>query len=162
MAWRPNKYLLEGELNNTEPGHVRGWLRFAGIDTDVQLDLLGDFHRDIRGARIRLKGTFDGDDEDARRYMNGFCTEQTGKAGDITAGLPPFDYVDYPYVEWYDDDNGRVVLELEPHQVEVVGTPIPWQTTEPISRADQMQNLTDFLRSLPVRIRPREHAAPKQ
>ena len=43
--------------------------------------------------------------------MDGFGLHQTGKVGDITAGLPPQDYVDYPYIEWYGDDNGRVVIE---------------------------------------------------
>jgi len=26
----------------------------------------------------------------------------------------PHDYVDYPYIEWYGDDNGRAVIELAP------------------------------------------------
>jgi hypothetical protein len=30
-------------------------------------------------------------------------------------------YVDYPYIEWY-SDNGRVVLELDPSQLEIVET----------------------------------------
>ena len=28
--------------------------------------------------------------------------------------------MDYPYIEWYSEANGRVVLELEPSQLEVV------------------------------------------
>ena len=31
MAWRPTEYLIEGELDNTNPGKVRGWMRFAGM-----------------------------------------------------------------------------------------------------------------------------------
>src|SRR5437879_1173011 len=31
-----------------------------------------------------------------------------------------FAYVDYPYIEWYSEENGRVVLELDPLQVEVL------------------------------------------
>ena len=37
------------------------------------------------------------------------------KAGDVF-----YPYVEYPYIEWY-ADNGRVVLELDPSQVEIVG-----------------------------------------
>ena len=37
------------------------------------------------------------------------------KAGDLF-----YPYVQYPYIEWY-ADNGRVVLELDPSQVEIVG-----------------------------------------
>lgn len=35
-----------------------------------------------------------------------------------------FCYVDYPYVEWY-SENGRVVLELDPSQVEIVRADVP-------------------------------------
>ncbi|MGA2184925.1 MAG: hypothetical protein ABSH47_18045 [Bryobacteraceae bacterium] len=38
----------------------------------------------------------------------------------ITAGDPFYPYVAYPYIEWY-SDNGRVVLELDPPQIEIVG-----------------------------------------
>jgi hypothetical protein len=37
----------------------------------------------------------------------------------IRAGEEYFPYVSYPYLEWY-ADNGRVVLELDPSQLEVV------------------------------------------
>lgn len=37
----------------------------------------------------------------------------------IEAGDLYYPYVDYPYIEWY-SDNGRVVLELDPSQVEVL------------------------------------------
>jgi hypothetical protein len=30
MAWRPSEYLIDGELDNTTPGKVTGWMRFAG------------------------------------------------------------------------------------------------------------------------------------
>ncbi len=38
----------------------------------------------------------------------------------IAAGDIYYPYVPYPYIEWY-SDNGRVVLELEPSQVEIMG-----------------------------------------
>ena len=31
MAWRPTRYLIEGELNNTVLGKITGWMKFAGI-----------------------------------------------------------------------------------------------------------------------------------
>lgn len=37
----------------------------------------------------------------------------------IAAGELYYPYVEYPYIEWYSDENGRVVLELDPSQVEV-------------------------------------------
>ena len=42
----------------------------------------------------------------------------------IQAGDLFYPYVQYPYIEWY-ADNGRVVLELDPSQVEIVeGAPV--------------------------------------
>jgi hypothetical protein len=38
----------------------------------------------------------------------------------IEAGDLYYPYVDYPYIEWYSDANGRVVLELNPSQLEVI------------------------------------------
>jgi hypothetical protein len=179
MAWRPYENLIDGELNNTIPGKVTGWMRFyrnGKPPLRVTFDLEGDFHEDIRGKRIRLKNEppADRNAEFDRNgtYMDGFAPVQRGTAGDITAGLsldlwteelaqklmaqneliwdqsgltgpereerrkvfaeryqkhiaqgdPYYPYVDYPYIEWYSDRNGRVVLELDPSQVEIAGS----------------------------------------
>jgi len=145
MAWRPTRYLMEGELDNTTPGKVTGWMQFAGMDKVVTFDLAGDFHRDIRGAKIHFVGQGQKDDPAATKYMDGLAVHQTGKVGDITAGLPPQDFANYPYIEWYSKENGRVVLELEPRQVRVIGTPIPASETEPVSREEQGRNMANFL-----------------
>jgi hypothetical protein len=147
MAWRVSAYLIEGELDNTHLGKVTGWMRFAGLKEKVTFDLVGDFHRDIRSAKIRLTGDASETDPpaDAEGYMDGLCLEQVGKVGDITAGLPPHDYGDSPYIEWYSEENGRVLIELEPVQVEVIGTPVPACESEPISREQQQRNMAEFL-----------------
>lgn len=124
MAWRPHSCLVHGILDNRVEGKITGELRFHGLDEPVTLDLEGDFHRDIRGTRIHLFGDGSEAPADATSYMRGMSPHQTGKAGDITAGLEPVDYVDYPYIEWYGDVNGRVVLELDHDQV-VVEDSIP-------------------------------------
>jgi hypothetical protein len=41
--------------------------------------------------------------------------------------------------------NGRVVLELEPEQIQIRGHPIPFEQCEPISRKEQAENMTEFL-----------------
>ena len=56
MALRISDRLIDGYLDNAEPGKVTGQLRFVGLDKPVMLNLRGDFHRDIRGAVIMLKG----------------------------------------------------------------------------------------------------------
>ena len=149
MAWRPTEYLIEGELDNTTPGKVTGWMRFAGLQNKVTFDLNGNFHRDIRGAKIRLKG--DGQEPDGRaaKNMMHVSPHQTGDVGDITAGLPPADYVSgYCYVEWYSEENGRVVIELDADRVEVIGRPIPACESDPISREQQARNMASFLSDL--------------
>ena len=146
MAWRPNEQFIEGILDNTVPDKVTGWMRFAGMKEKVVFDLEGNFHRDIRGAKVRLRG--DGESanaEESAKYMEGFAVVQKGNVGDMTAGKEPQDYVNYGYFEWYGDDNGRVVIELEPDQVEILTPPIPACESDPLSRKKQTENMANFL-----------------
>ena len=122
MTWRPNKYLLEGELDNSKPGKVTGWLRFAGMKETVAVDLEGDFDRDIRGQKLRLKGRYFGKPLEAEDEMEGFGQLQAGTTGHITPGLKPESYTPYPYIEWESEANGRVVLMPEAEQVTVMNT----------------------------------------
>jgi hypothetical protein len=148
MAWRPTEHLIEGELDNTEPGKVTGWMQFAGMDEKVVFDLQGNFHRDIRGAKIHLTGDGRMENLEAGQYMASFSPRQTGEVGDITAGLPPQDYSSTPYVEWFGQENGRVVIELSPDQVKVIGRPIPACESDPISREEQARKMAGFLAGL--------------
>jgi hypothetical protein len=118
------------------------------MDKPVKLDLAGDFHRDIRGTKVRLRNPNPAERDGSEKYLEGFSAVQTGEVGDMTAGLPPQDYVAYPYFEWYSEANGRVVLELDPEQVQVIGAPIPAVESEPVSREKQTQNMARFLAGL--------------
>jgi len=161
MAFRPTQYLIEGELDNTNPGKVTGWMRFAGLNEKMTFDLEGNFHRDIRGTKIHFTGDAyeDREDVDINDYSDGLALHQTGKAGDITAGLPPNDYGSTPYIEVFSDQNGRMILELEPVQIEVIGSPIPAIESDPICREQQRQNMTEFLGSVAQEMNiPQEHA----
>jgi len=122
MTWRPTRYLLEGELDNSRPGKVTGWLRFAGLKETVTVNLEGDFDRDIRGQKMRLTGRYFGKAWEAEDEMKGFGQRQIGTAGHITAGLSPQAYTPYPYIEWESEANERVVLMPEAEQVTLVGT----------------------------------------
>jgi hypothetical protein len=95
MAWRPNENLIDGELSNRVPGKVTGWMRFFRRRRQplrVVFDLEGDFHEDIRGSDIALKGDAPADKnislERDGTYMDGFDPVQRGTVGDMTAGLP--------------------------------------------------------------------------
>jgi len=149
MAWRPNRFLIEGMLDNRKLGKVTGWMRFTGLKSKVTFDLEGDFHRDIRGAKIRFTGYADGDVKEAAEYMKPFARHQTGKVGDMTAGFPPADYIpDSVYIEWFGEENGRVVIELEQDKLELRTKPISASKTKPISRQQQAHNMGEFLDKL--------------
>lgn len=159
MAWRPYDQLIEGELDNTVRGKVTGWMTFIGLNDKVTFELDGDFHRDIRGAKVRLIGNNCADPEKSASYMEGFSWVQKGNVGDMTAGLPPQDYVDYPYVEWYSEENGRCVIELEPQQVQILTPPIPAAESDPISRRQQAEHMAGFLSGLAEAVGlPQTHA----
>jgi hypothetical protein len=148
MAFRPTRHLIEGELDNTQPGIVTGWIQFAGMAGKVVLHLQGNFHRDIQGTRIRFTGNAKHDDPEAVAYVRSFSLVQNGKVGDITAGLPPFDYIRRPYIEWYSEENGRVVIEPEPEQVEVIGQPLPLDRAVRVSREEQAANLNEYVSTM--------------
>ena len=150
MAWRPTEYLIEGELDNRNPDKVTGWMKFAGMKEKIIFDLEGNFQRDIRGAKVRRCG--DGElanAEEAEKYMEGFAQHQIGCVGDMTSGLPPYDYTkNEAYFEWYGAENGRVVIEIQQHEVELLSKPIPVCESDPISRVEQNQNMAKFLGGL--------------
>lgn len=146
MAWRPTDCLIEGELDNTQVGKVTGWMRFTGVKGKITFDLQGNFHRDIRGIKIHFNGPAKSQQLRSDTYMEGFARHQIGKVGDMTAGFEPADYISGRcYLEWYSYGNGRVVIELEQSQVKVIGTPMPPEQCEPISRQEQARNFNEFM-----------------
>jgi len=164
MAWRPYENFIEGELDNRMPGSVKGWMRFHRRGKQplrVVLELTGDFHRDIQGKVIRLSNPHPSErNEHLERegtYMEGFSPVQQGQVGDLTAGLPLglddkgepiFCYAPYPYIEWY-GPNGRIVLELDPSQVEILdGTKVlkvPRSAREYQTEADAIRQLSSLV-----------------
>ncbi len=65
----------------------------------------------------------------------------------IEAQEPYYPYVAYPYIEWYSETNGRVVLELENSQLEIVredsDSPIPAKTPKQLAH-DRTRRATAF------------------
>lgn len=54
----------------------------------------------------------------------------------IDAGDLFYPYVAYPYIEWFSEANGRVVLELEPSQVEILDAAAKVKAKTPAELAD--------------------------
>lgn len=153
MAWRLTQFLLSGELDNAVPGRIRDYIKLCGGKGKVTISLEGDFHRDIRGAKIKFFNELWVDEAFARDFLINFRKRQTGEADDTTAGLPPQDYVPFPYIEWYSKENGRIVIELDPTRIEVVGDPVPACEYKPISREEQERNTVEYLRRVSEEIR---------
>ncbi len=111
MAWRPHANLVEGELDNTTAGRISGWLCFGrcdgnvGMGSKVTLDLAGDMAGELRGKRIVLKNPHMR--VLASQAMRGFRTRQVGPVDSVEALASGI-----LHAAWYDEENGRVVLEL--------------------------------------------------
>jgi len=84
MAWRPYEILIDGELENTTPGKVSGWMRFYRRNQPplrALFNLKGDFHEDIRGQLIHFTSPQPSDRNGALdregTYMEGFSAGAT-------------------------------------------------------------------------------------
>jgi len=168
MVWRLTQFLLSGKLDNAIPGRIRNYIRLCGGKGKITISLEGDFHRDIRGAKIKFFNEAWADEEFARDFLINLRKRQTGQAGDITTGLPPQNYTPFPYIEWYSRENRRVVIELDLTQIEVVGDSVPACECEPITREEQERNMVENLRRIseeigiyPERIRYSEVPFPR-
>ena len=69
-----------------------------------------------------------------------------------------YPYVSYPYIEWYSEANGRVVLELDPEQLEIIsGKASGREKTAEERVADKRrreQSLVGFLRRIALGLLP--------
>ncbi len=65
MIRKPTPYLIRGELDNTIPGWVVGWMQFAGKEGPVTVKLKGDFDHGFGGGKIRFRGKATGKEASA-------------------------------------------------------------------------------------------------
>jgi len=127
MAWRLNKSVVRGEIDNRSRGIVTGEFWLVGRKEPVKLSLAGNCLRDIAGCRL----SFENPSPEAGDHVD-LMAEQEGTVGDITASrkvrvfeVPTEQAIamkragqDVPehlgnslYLEWFSDLNGRVVVE---------------------------------------------------
>lgn len=158
MAWRITDLVVEGELDNTVKGRVRGWLRLAGCDEVVRLELRGNCRPDLAGWRFRIVRLQPVPAWAEPVDLDGFATEQIGEAGDILAEQilrhydcpveellariragepPPEDLRPALYLEWYSDRNGRVVIQDTRLGVERLGRRAFELTEEDLRRKNE-------------------------
>ena len=143
MAWRPERLVQAGELDNTKLGWTIGWLELEGIDQRLQLKLAGNCHPDLAGWKFRIDRVEPALPEgDRSPDYSGISFDQSGHVGDITADQmikhheipddelarrlmageePPFTWRKCLYLEWYSNKNGRVVIQSTRLAVERIG-----------------------------------------
>ncbi len=176
MAWRPDKCILRGEVDNTERGRVVGKLWMVDRAEPIILDLQGDAWPDLAGCKI----TFTNPTPKAQPQYASLAQDQFGQVGDITASnkrksftVPeeewtraiseqrlnevPFVWKNSLYLEWYSTANGRVVIETCDYEISI--SERQWETDEDEHQAQQMLNMQamrDFLGGVIQRVESKD------
>lgn len=171
MAYRIDKEIVHGWIDNTIRGKVTGEIYIQGEKAPIRLDLEGDCHRDLAGSRCEFKNH---SPEHNKHFSLNHI--QVGKVGDMTAsrrcrvpdipfiefyeqrkkGLtPPEHWANVLYLEWFSEKNGRVVIELPDIGIDVT-LPV-WKMTKEEERKQlqkNMDNMTTFLDQLVEAAKP--------
>jgi hypothetical protein len=136
MAWRVAKSVVKGEIDNRARGTVTGKIWLLGRDEPLALNLAGNCWRDLAGFRFAFTNPYPQPGDNI-----GLDAVQDGKVGDITASrkvrdVPMEDIgelmaepgenkgarwplVNCLYLEWYSNNNGRVVVESTKFKIQL-------------------------------------------
>lgn len=166
MAFRIEKAAVRGELSNEERGVVTGRIWLAGHREPLLLRLRGDCLRDLAGGTVR----FTNPRPEADAALAVLAPEQNGVAGELTASRKirqpavsdqdvlellekghaiPCRIANCLYLEWYSEENGRVVLEATDYAV-AVSVPVWSMTAEENANqlAASQQHFQRFLHAI--------------
>ncbi|MBC8205579.1 MAG: hypothetical protein ISR85_07405 [Kiritimatiellales bacterium] len=146
MAWRLDKAVVKGEIDNRIKGTVTGKIWLAGTTRPVELKLEGNCWRDMAGCLLTFTNPAPQKPDDEHTDLKSL---QDGLVGDMTASRkvrvleipvkeaymmckrgekPPEHMGNCLYLEWYSDFNGRVVIESVDYQI-IISEPV-WLMTE--------------------------------
>ena len=123
---KPSERIAERERGTT---YMEG---FTSIQTgevgDMTAGLTAGFWtqdrvRHLVNKRKQVLDEFYVKQEDRSKYLREFA-EPYRKL--VERKAPFYPYVDHPFIEWFSYSNGRVVLELESSQVEVIERKVRW------------------------------------
>ena len=175
MAWRIDKHVIKGEIQNLTPGKVTGLIWLKGLNKPLELKLTGNCYRDLAGARL----SFENPQPEEGDYT-GLDIHQEGVVGDITAskkvkilvddeencaghtpGGHPYIIGNCLYLEWFSQRNGRVLVESTDYKWNI--TLPEWklsQREEDAQRLKNQQAMFDFMDQLAQAIEPNEEAEP--
>lgn len=158
MALRLDTAILRGEIDNTTCDNVRGKLWLVGRDDPVVIDLRGNAWRDVAGCKV----TFTNPKPAPQSAADMLQPKQKGYVGDITASrkvkvftVPeeewleaydedriqevPTEWRNALYLEWFSEENGRVVIESADFQLSI--SEWLWEMDEAQEEAQKMTNL---------------------
>jgi len=137
MAWRIDKAVVRGEIDNRTRGRVSGHIWFTGRHVPVTLELAGNCWRDLAGRRLEFTNP-----EPKTGDLRNIAQVQRGAVGDITASRKvkvlefpleqmhlyyktgkamPWHWGNSLYLEWFSEGNGRVVIESSAFNLKIVG-----------------------------------------
>jgi hypothetical protein len=166
MAWRIEKQVVRGEIENRRRGYVTGRIWFAGRADPVELALQGNCRRDLAGRRLEFSNP-----TPQPGLPVSFVPRQVGAVGDITASrqarVPkispdlirehfdskkpfPWHLGNELYLEWFSTSNGRVVIESAGYTLTVTGN-AAWEMSPEEELAQGRVNaaaLRDFMARL--------------
>ncbi len=171
MAWRIDKYVVRGLIQNIVPGRVVGTVWLKGLNQPIELNLKGNCYRDLAGARLEFRNAdaIEGD-------YSGFDIFQEGTVGDMTASKkvktppdfddedeeelevqPAFTLANCLYLEWFSESNGRVLIESVDYSWKVS---LPKWTLSADAEKDQLeankQAMFNFMDELSKALDPAE------
>lgn len=156
MAWRIDKAVIRGEVDNTLAGVTTAMIWVLGREQPLRLTLEGDCWRDVAGTRLSFRNP---SVEPQPEVVNMLDEDQRGLVGDITASrkmrvptVPDTEWHQYfesgrelPYVwrnglylEWFSEANGRVLIETSEFLLEV--SEHQWVMDEDDEQAQRMAN----------------------
>lgn len=138
MAQHIEGMVLRGEIDNRRRGRVTGTLWLVGEDDPMRLDLLGDACPDLAGCLLKFRAR--SRHAAAAKPREAISRLQRGAAGELTASLRlmepscsleemnriaaeggevPLQHVNALYLEWYNEEGQRVVLETTDFELEI-------------------------------------------
>ncbi|MDF3131036.1 hypothetical protein P0Y35_17630 [Kiritimatiellaeota bacterium B1221] len=144
MAQRLHHNIISGSIDCQTKGRITGELIFEGLDAPVKLELEGLPQPDLAGLRLHFRNP-----APTTPLSLDLSLLQQGRSGDITAsrkhhildvpiedawdlgihGLPvPRHIANILYLEWFSEQNGRVVIEIADAELEIEG-PAAWTMT---------------------------------
>lgn len=127
MTLQLGSSIIRGYLSNEIPGLITGELQVAGLREPMQVELSGNFRRDVAGCRLDFTNPIP---QSNPYFISLLAQRQVGEAGEITASRrilrpvrsarPPKTYVaqapatalkNLMFIEWFNAEGQRAVIQ---------------------------------------------------